>query len=307
MFFLYFISQETKNYKGLIRQHLDIKTIEKKMEKGSYVSSSLSFYRDLKLLFTNAIVFFPTSSSEYMAAQELKTLVSTEMKKRNGTSIHSVIKTDALSLVSRQKPSAPPLVACEKKSSALTKTLPSSRLKQKDEKKTREVSEEKTLTTAARSSRRTSNGIEVVAKNTKMGRAKNNKKQKTDSSSDDDDDGDKEETPKTEKKRAVAASEKKKSVAEFLKRIKTNSPQKVKETTSKDQKKSAGNVKKQNSKAKPRELRSNSTGKKKVDVENNSNKSSSKRKQSKKEAEEVTDAGRESGKDNQQPKKRNRR
>ncbi|CAN6898977.1 unnamed protein product [Brassica oleracea] len=307
MFFLYFISQETKNYKGLIRQHLDIKTIEKKMEKGSYVSSSLSFYRDLKLLFTNAIVFFPTSSSEYMAAQELKTLVSIEMKKRNGTSIHSVIKTDALSLVSRQKPSAPPLVACEKKSSALTKTLPSSRLKQKDEKKTREVSEEKTLTTAARSSRRTSNGIEVVAKNTKMGRAKNNKKQKTDSSSDDDDDGDKEETPKTEKKRAVAASEKKKSVAEFLKRIKTNSPQKVKETTSKDQKKSAGNVKKQNSKAKPRELRSNSTGKKKVDVENNSNKSSSKRKQSKKEAEEVTDAGRESGKDYQQPKKRNRR
>ncbi|CAN7095496.1 uncharacterized protein LOC103841862 [Brassica rapa] len=300
-------SQETKNYKGLIRQHLDIKTIEKKLEKGSYGSSSLSFYRDLKLLFTNAIVFFPTSSSEYMAAQELRTLVSTEMKKRNGTSNHSVIKTDALSLVSRQRPSASPLVACKKKSSALKKTFPSSRLKQKDEKKTQEVSEEKTLTTAARSSRRTSNGIEVVAKNTKMGRAKNNKKQKTDSSSDDDDDGDKEETPKTEKKRAVAESEKKKSVAEFLKRIKTNSPQKVKDTTSKDQKKSAGNVKKENSKAKPRELRSNSTGKKKVDVENNSNKSSSKRKQSKKEAEKVTDAGRDSGKDNQQPKKRSRR
>ncbi|KAJ4896240.1 DNA-binding bromodomain-containing protein [Raphanus sativus] len=296
-------SQETKDYKGLIKQHWDIETIERKMEKGSYVSSSLSFYRDVKLLFTNAIVFFPASSSEYMAAQELRTLVSNEMKKKTGILIRSVIKAEAESSVSRQKPFAPPLVACKKKNPASKKTHPSSSLQQKDEKKTREVSEEKTVTTAARSSRRTSKGLEVVAKDTKMGRAKNNKKQKTYSSSDDDD-GDKEETPKTEKKRAVAASEKKKSVAEFLKRIKTNSPQKVKETTSKDQKKSDGNVKKENSKAKPRELRSNSTGKKKVEVENNRNKSSSKRKQSKKEAEEVTDAGREN---NQQPKKRNRR
>ncbi|KAG2258582.1 hypothetical protein Bca4012_021746 [Brassica carinata] len=287
-------SQETKGYKGLIRQHLDIKTIEKKMEKGSYVSSSLSFYRDLKLLFTNAIVFFPTSSSEYMAAQELRTIVSNEMKEKTGKSIRRVIKADAVSLVSTQKPSAPPtLVACKKKSPK--KTHPSSSLKQKDG--------EKVVISAARSSRRTSKGMEVVAKDTKMGRAKNNKKQKTDSSSDDD--GDKEETPKTDKKkRAVIASEKKKSVAEFLKRIKTNSPQKGKETASKDEKKSAGNVKK----AKPRELRSNSTGKRKVEVEKNSNKSSSyKRKQSKKEAEEVTHAGRETGKDNQQPKKRSRR
>ncbi|KAJ0246608.1 hypothetical protein HA466_0171190 [Hirschfeldia incana] len=298
-------SQEAKDYKGMIKQHLDINTIENKMEKGSYVSSSLSFYRDIKLLFTNAIVFFPTSSSEYMAAQELRTLVSNEMKKNEGLSINRVIKTKAEPSVSRHKASAPSLVAC-KKSSASKKTLPSPSLKQNDEKKTQEVSEEKTMTTPARSSRRTSKSMEVVVKDTKMGRAKNNKTQKTDSSSDDDD-GDKEETPKTEKKRAVAASEKKKSVAEFLKRIKTNSPQKVKETTSKDQTKSDGNVKKEKSNAKPRELRSNSTGKKKTEVEGNSNKSSYKRKQSKKEAEEVTNAGRETGKDNQQPKKRSRR
>lgn len=49
--------------------------------------------------------------------------------------------------------------------------------------------------------------------------------------------------------------------------------QKVKDIMSKDQKKSVGNVKKENSKVKLRELRSNSMGKKKVDVENNSNKS----------------------------------
>ncbi|CAL9245687.1 unnamed protein product [Arabidopsis halleri] len=322
-------SQETKDYKRLIRQHLDIKTIEKKIEKGSYVSSSLSFYRDLKLLFTNAIVFFPTSSSESMAAQELRTLVSNEMKKRTGKSGHSVIKAEAESLISRQKSSVLPLVACKKKSSASKKTSPSPSSKQKDEKKSQEVSEEKTVTTttttSARSSRRTSKEIAVVAKDTKTGRAKNNNKKQKDTkteSSDDGDDDEKEENSKTEKKTVAIATDKKKSVADFLKRIKKNSPQKGKETTSKNQKKSDGNVKKENdlqkktdgnvkkenSKAKPRELRSNSTGKKKAEVEtDNNNKSSSKRKQTQETAEATGKRGRESGKDNKQPKKRSRR
>ncbi|KAL0668473.1 hypothetical protein Bca4012_031177 [Brassica carinata] len=282
-------SQETKDYKRVIRQHLDIKTIEKKMEKGSYVSSSLSFYRDLKLLFTNAIVFFPTSYSEYVAAQELRTLVSNEMKKTTGISSHRVIKSEGGSLVSKQKTSAPPLVGCKKKSFASKKALPSSSsFKQKDE---IQVSEEKDVTTTAiatRSSRRTSKGMEVVAKDTKMGRDKNSNKKQTDSKADSsNDDDEKEETPKTEKKMA-SEKKKKKSVAEFLKRIKNNSPHKGKETTSKDQKKSDGNVKKDNSKAKPRELRSDGTGKKKVEVESTENKRSSKRKQLKKEAEEET-------------------
>ncbi|KAG7566349.1 Bromodomain [Arabidopsis suecica] len=307
-------SQETKDYKRLIRQHLDIKTIEKKVEKGSYVSSSLSFYRDLKLLFTNAIVFFPTSSSESMAAQELRTLVSNEMKKRTGKSGHNAIKAEAES--NERKSSVLPLVACKKKSSASKKTPPSSSSKQKDEKKSQEVSEEKTVTTttttttSARSSRRTSKEIAVVAKDTKTGRAKNNNKKQKDTkteSSDDGDDDEKEENSKTEKKTVAIASDKKKSVADFLKRIKKNSPQKGKETTSKNQKKSDGNVKKENSKAKPRELRSNSTGKKKAEVETNNSKSSSKRKQTKEPAEATGKRGRESEKDNKQPKKRSRR
>jgi hypothetical protein len=317
-------SQDTKDYKRLIRQHLDMKTIEKKMEKGSYVSSSLSFYRDLKLLFTNAIVFFPTSSSESIAAQELRTLVSNEMKKRTGKLGHCVIKSEAESSVSRQKSSVLSLVPCKKKSSALKKTSPSSSSRQKDEKKSQEVSEEKivttTATTSARSSRRTSKEIAVVAKDTKTGRAKNNIKKQTDTKteSSDDDDDEKEENSKTEKK---TVADKKKSVADFLKRIKKNSPQKGKETTSKNQKKndgnvkkendhqkkSDGNVKKENSKVKPRELRS-STGKKKVEVENNNSKSSSKRKQTKETAEVATGKrGRESGKDDKQPRKRSRR
>ncbi|XP_009138872.1 bromodomain-containing protein bet-1 isoform X2 [Brassica rapa] len=275
-------SQETKDYKRVIRQHLDIKTIEKKMEEGSYVSSSLSFYRDLKLLFTNAIVFFPTSSSESKAAQELRTLVSNEMKKETGKSSHRAIKSEGGSLLSKQKASAPPLVACKKKGSASKKTLPSSSsFKQKNE---IQVSEEKDVTITAiatRRSRKTSKGMEVVAKDTTMGRAKNNNKKQTDSKADSSNDDDEEKTPKIEKKRA---SEKKKSVAEFLKRIKNNSPPKGKETTSK----------------------------KKVEVESTENKRSSKRKQLKKEAEEETAAatrkrGRELRKDNQQPKKRNKR
>ncbi|XP_010469232.1 PREDICTED: bromodomain-containing protein bet-1-like isoform X1 [Camelina sativa] len=318
-------SQETKDYKRVIRQHLDIKTIEKKLEKGSYLSSSLSFYRDLKLLFTNAIVFFPPSSSESLAAQELRSLVSNEIKKRTGILGHGVIKSEAGSSVSRQKSPVLPLVACKKNSSSSKKTSPSSSLKEKYEKKSQEVSEEKTVTTttSARSSRRTTKEIAVVAKDTKIGRAKiNNNKQKvtkTDSSSDDDDE--KEETPKTEKKTIAIPSDKKKSVADFLKRIKKNSPQKGKETASKNQKKSDGNikkendppkkndgnVKKENSKAKPRELRSNSTGKKKAEVENNNSKSSSKRKQPKETAEPTGKRGRESGKDSKQPKKRTRR
>ncbi|KAL1196607.1 hypothetical protein V5N11_031071 [Cardamine amara subsp. amara] len=316
-------SQETKDYKSLIRQHLDIKTIEKKMEKGSYVSSSLSFYRDLKLLFTNSIVFFPTSSLESMAAHELRTLVSNEIKKRTGISDPSVIKADTESSVSKQKSSVLPLVACKKKSSASKKTSPSSSSKQKDEKKSQEVSEEKTVTTSgARSSRRTSKSVAVVTKDTKRGRAKNNNKKQTDTKAESlNDDDVKEETRKTEKKTVASASDKKKSVADFLKRIEKNSPQKGKETTSKNQKKSDGNVKKENdkqkksagnvkkekSKAKPRELRSNSAGKKKVEVENNNNKSSSKRKQHKETAEATGKRGRESGKDDKQPKKRSRR
>ncbi|KAH0884514.1 hypothetical protein HID58_060610 [Brassica napus] len=302
-------SQETKDYKRVIRQHLDIKTIEKKMEKGSYVSSKTSSFSS-----PNAIVFFPTSYSEYVAAQELRTLVSNEMKKTTGISSHRVINSEGGSLVSKQKTSAPPLVGCKKKSFASKKALPSSSsFKQKDE---IQVSEEKDVTTTAiatRSSRRTSKGMEVVAKDTKMGRDKNSNKKQTDSKADSsNDDDEKEETPKTEKKMASEKKKKKKSVAEFLKRIKNNSPHKGKETTSKDQKKSDGNVKKDNRKAKPRELRSNSTGKKKVEVESTENKRSSKRKQLKKEAEEETATatrkrGRESGKDNQQPKKRNKR
>ncbi|KAM1249679.1 hypothetical protein EV1_032037 [Malus domestica] len=45
--------------------------------------SSLSFYRDLLLLFNNAVVFFPKSSLGLRTAHQLRRLVLNEMKKKN--------------------------------------------------------------------------------------------------------------------------------------------------------------------------------------------------------------------------------
>ncbi|XP_011625509.1 SWR1 complex bromodomain subunit bdf1 [Amborella trichopoda] len=71
-------SQESSSYKSLIRQHLDLSTVKSRVYDGSY-SNSLEFFRDLLLLFNNALVFFPRNSPEYIAAQELRHLVSREI------------------------------------------------------------------------------------------------------------------------------------------------------------------------------------------------------------------------------------
>uniref|UniRef100_A0A1J3F826 Bromo domain-containing protein n=1 Tax=Noccaea caerulescens TaxID=107243 RepID=A0A1J3F826_NOCCA len=325
-------SQDAKDYKSLVKQHLDIETIHRKLKKGSYDSSSVSFYRDLQLLFTNAIIFFPSSSSESMAAHELRTVVSQEMRKETGRSaprlmnreasaMNSSIKADAEtsdSSLSRPKSSGP-LASCKRKSLVSAKASPSSSsLSQKEETKEETLSEEKeNIVTGARSSRRSSKAVAAaaaaaaIANSTKTGKGKNKRKQtelKTNSSNDNTNNSSKQETGKTEKK-AVVSSDKKKSVADFLKRLKKNSPQKE----AKEQNKSGGSSKKE-TKTKPRELRS-SVGKKKAEVETTPVKRAPGRPQ-KKTVEAVATAtasgkrGRESGstgKDDKQPKKRSRR
>ena len=59
---------------------MDLQTIEARLDKGVYLNCFQKFFRDLLLLFNNAIVFFRKSSSEYVAAQELRALVLKEMK-----------------------------------------------------------------------------------------------------------------------------------------------------------------------------------------------------------------------------------
>ncbi|KAM2200342.1 hypothetical protein ACFX1R_000300 [Malus domestica] len=76
-------AQESDKYKSIVQQHVDLETIQTKLRKDTYSSCSLSFYRDLLLLFNNAVVFFPKSSLESMTAHQLRRLVLNEMKKKN--------------------------------------------------------------------------------------------------------------------------------------------------------------------------------------------------------------------------------
>ncbi|CAN8318428.1 unnamed protein product [Cochlearia groenlandica] len=297
-------SQETKDYKSLVKQHLDIETIHRKLKQGSYDSSSITFYRDLQLLFTNAIVFFPSSSSEFMAAHELRTVVSEEaMKQTRESGPRLVSQEEALAMtgikadaetsessLARRKSSLVPLIVCKRRSSFSAKASPSSSsLSHKEE----ALSEEKeNIATGVRSSRRGNKVVDyamVIANNTKAGRGKSKQKQTEPKLNDDANDNSKQETGKTEKK--MVSSDKKKSVADFLKRLK-NSPQKE----GKDQSKSSENGKKE--------------GKKKAEVEKTPVKKSPGRPQKKAAAAATASKkrGREStGKDNKQPKKRNRK
>ncbi|PQQ19017.1 serine/arginine repetitive matrix protein 1 [Prunus yedoensis var. nudiflora] len=75
--------QESDKYKSMVQQHVDLETIQSKLHKDTYSSCALSFYRDLLLLFNNAVVFFPKSSLESLTAHQLRRLVLNEMKKNN--------------------------------------------------------------------------------------------------------------------------------------------------------------------------------------------------------------------------------
>uniref|UniRef100_A0A6M2F027 Uncharacterized protein n=1 Tax=Populus davidiana TaxID=266767 RepID=A0A6M2F027_9ROSI len=240
-------NQEVDVYKDMIRQHMDLEAIQTKLEQGSYSSSSLLFFRDLLLLFNNALVFFPKHSVQSLAAHELRSQVSNEMRKETHSSDSSVMpetippqpkseleRSD--SLLSKHKSSIP-VIVCRKRSSITVKPSSSS-LGQKIEQQQQQSNENKSVNdlkpptveqgllkkksdekpvTGARSTRR-------GKKNLAKGSGSPSKKQNT---SPDSKAAvpDKPETPKTEKKKGEASTlEKKKSAVDFLKRIKKNSP-----------------------------------------------------------------------------------
>ncbi|XP_048425226.1 LOW QUALITY PROTEIN: uncharacterized protein LOC103963872 [Pyrus x bretschneideri] len=73
-------SQESERYKSLIRQHMDLRMIQSKLNKGVYTEDCIRLsFRDLLLLFNNAVVFFRKNSPEHNAAQELRSIVLKEM------------------------------------------------------------------------------------------------------------------------------------------------------------------------------------------------------------------------------------
>ncbi|XP_027769826.1 non-structural maintenance of chromosomes element 4 homolog A-like [Solanum pennellii] len=70
-------------YTKQIKQHMDLQIIQNKLEQGVYSHMRLaSFFRDLLLMFNNAMVFYPKDTLQYSAAFELKAIVVKEMGKK---------------------------------------------------------------------------------------------------------------------------------------------------------------------------------------------------------------------------------
>jgi hypothetical protein len=150
--------QETPNYMSLIRQHIDLQTIRTRLEEGWYSSVGDSkFFRDLLLLFNNAIVFFGKKSSESVAAVELRQIVLKEMackarkpdpapkEQKSVPPVPKCIKSDpepSDSLLLKTKISVP-LTACRKRSSITAKALASSSASDKKREQTTALVDDK--------------------------------------------------------------------------------------------------------------------------------------------------------------------
>lgn len=242
--------------------------MQKRLEQGSYSSCTSKFYRDLLLLFNNAIVFFPKSSVEAVAACELRNLVANEMSKQTqrsefstepslSPSIEPQPKPDPErpeSLLAQQKSSAP-IIVCRKRSSISSKAATAAVLSSR---KGELLSEEKkpavdvkpqsakppTNTVQEQSLVKTDTKDRIVTGTRSLRRSntiiKNStaplKNQSNSPASD------KKETPKTEKnnkkekEKEIPASTKKRGAADFLKRIKGNSPLEKSKSTANDSK-----------------------------------------------------------------------
>ncbi|KAL6195113.1 hypothetical protein ACLB2K_030734 [Fragaria x ananassa] len=72
-------SQESQRYKNLIREHVDLHVVQSRLDKGVYKDCTHKFFRDLLLVFSNAVVFYRKAAPEHVAALELRSLVLKEM------------------------------------------------------------------------------------------------------------------------------------------------------------------------------------------------------------------------------------
>lgn len=258
-------SQESDKYKSVVQQHVDLETIQTKLHKDSYSCSTLTFYRDLLLLFSNAAVFFPKSSTESVTAHQLRRLVLKEMKKNNLTTRpdpssetsnslpspsrlapkrastdHELERSD--SLLAKHKSTAP-IIVCRKRSSISSKPSSFARkatdqpaeaaafdLKPPDNNKpsnSKHVEEEpgSVIKSASKTKQKSVTGTRSSRRMTTSHHdndaSASSTKKKISSPA---------ETPKAGRKRkspeVAAASDRKRSgaAADFLKRIKRNSP-----------------------------------------------------------------------------------
>ena len=89
VFFIYVLVnpiqlQESAAYRGTIRRHVDLESVRRRLDASVAASRAdddhrfpaRELYRDLLLLCTNAVVFFPRGTPEHAAAVEARALVT---------------------------------------------------------------------------------------------------------------------------------------------------------------------------------------------------------------------------------------
>ncbi|KAJ0084810.1 hypothetical protein Patl1_29869 [Pistacia atlantica] len=246
-------SQESERYKNLIRQHIDLQTIQSRLDRGLYSDCFQRFFRDLLILFNNFIIFFRKSSQEYAAALELRALVAKEMTAKLRKPQTPAVKAEPERqqqqpkpqkelLVSLSKPSrASTMVMCGKRNSA--KGALENAAGRKGEKKEREIEEkpkvnekkingsfvdieEKGGTKKKRSSERSVSGRRNLRNSKKGGEVKHQYGGNELSSHD---------ALEVKMDKKEIAVRKKQGAASFLKRMKQNSPSEVTENDDDDE------------------------------------------------------------------------
>ncbi|KAJ7949098.1 Bromodomain-containing protein [Quillaja saponaria] len=250
-------TQESAKYKSVVRQHLDLETVQSRIQKGFYSSCTLALLRDLLLVFTNATVFFQKDSLESLTAHQLRHLVSDEIKTQNKKEPHtSLPKPDSPSpnplqpipmtlersdsLLAKHNSSAPILV-CRKRSSLSSRPSsgsfgPKDDQQGDDEKPSLDTKSPLKLSSSdtakepstvnPKANEEPITGVRSLRRSNKNLINSSSQSKKTNvSSSSKAGSVNKTETLKTDKNKVEAlASEKKRSAADFLKRIKRNSP-----------------------------------------------------------------------------------
>eukprot|EP01018_Ginkgo_biloba_P033281 Gb_11179 [translate_table: standard] len=119
-------SQENLYYTSMIRRHVDLGMVRSRLEEGSY-SGSLEFFRDLLLVFNNALVYYPKYSQEFGAAYVLRELATKEMAnifqteallKQEGPSTRKREPRKPSELAMVAKPNPNPIIVCRKRNAS---------------------------------------------------------------------------------------------------------------------------------------------------------------------------------------------
>lgn len=105
----------------MIRQHMDLQTVQSRLDRGVYTDFIHKFFRDVLLLFNNGVIFFRKGSPEHVAAKELRALVCKELnnklpRKFQTKTVKPEPKQESDSLLKANK-SSTTMVACGKRSS----------------------------------------------------------------------------------------------------------------------------------------------------------------------------------------------